>query len=260
MDTFVVEIGREDQPQAVRADHFAEMIQLVVSALAATERPLLSGGDVVASWRIARLHSSVPTLELAPIGPLERAEVAAHRVIRRFTAWEVGRAEDVDDVPLAAEEMAAYKQLAMRAARMAVRFACGSTSVRLTDRSREAVERLMEPRLRDVTTLEGRLDHINVHEQFQAGIYEWGTGRRIPCRFAEPLWPDVVRHLRQYVLAEGEATYGQGRVASFEIWSLQAVPDVPDAWANPREWVGIGHGQYDGLLGDQYLRRLWGEA
>lgn len=252
MDGLQVAIGREGQ--RVRADYFVAIVGFVLESLAATERHALPSNERTSLWNIVRLHNSVPTLELAPDRTTDVAETAVVRVIRRFSAWEVGEPEESS---LAPDELDSYTKLAKRGSQVSVRLTYRKSSVVLTERSRSALEQLAERRLRDITTVEGRLEYLNVHGRFRAGIYDAWTGHRIPCEFAEALWPEVAKHLRQHVVAEGEATYHHGAIVHFTMWSLHAVPDTSHLCVDPRDWVGLGCGQYDGLPGDEYIRRLW---
>ncbi len=254
MEGLEIAVGFDDQ--SLRADLFVQTLDEVLDSLRATERPLLERSQQPTLWVVGKLHSSVPTLELSPQRPSKPAELAVGRVIERFGAWEHGHVDAVQPV-LTPEELGSYGRLARHASRIGVRLTYREVTVELSSRSWVVLEALAERRLRDLTVVEGRLEHVNVHDHFQAGIYDAWTGQRVPCEFDESLWSEISRHLRQYVLAEGEATYYQGGISHFIIHSLRPVPEVPDASGNPDSWVGIGDGQYDDMSGVDYIRWLW---
>jgi hypothetical protein len=140
---------------------------------------------------------------------------------------------------------------------LAVRLAYRAEQTRVTEASWRALDTLAARRVRDITTVEGRLEQLNVHGQFQAGIYEAWSGRRIPCVFREDLWPDVVAHLRQYVVAEGEATYHRGTIVKFDLRAVRGIPDRAPWPSDPDAWVGLDPDGYGHMPAEAYIRHLW---
>ena len=104
------------------------------------------------------------------------------------------------------------------------------------------------------TTLEGMLEVVDIHGEYEFAIYDLLNGQKIKCRFEKEMLEEVVSLLRSRVAVAGEAKFSRtGRAVSIKVRSIKRLRSAAEL---PQFRVGEEIDLTGGMDSAEFVRRM----
>ena len=107
---------------------------------------------------------------------------------------------------------------------------------------------------RSDTTLEGTLEVVDIHGEYEFAIYDILNGHKIKCKFEKEMLDEVISLLRSRVAVTGEARFSRaGRPDSIKVRSLRQLRNADEL---PQFRAGEEIDLTGGMDSAEFVRRM----
>jgi hypothetical protein len=131
----------------------------------------------------------------------------------------------------------------------------GKNQVALTTNSIKNIDEIISKArtYTDLSTIEGRLEVISVHEGFSCVVWETLTNQRIECLMDEESFREILKYLNQRVAVVGKLKYRNHVPKSMQVESITRLPEANEL-PQPKDIGPINI--TDGLSSEEHVRRM----